>query len=213
MLQQIFEYPFLMRIFNKILDDKTKIILTTLCSSIKNQRHKLIFNKRYKVTKKDKKKWYYNCLTNIIVKRCFKFPENATIVRFYDSFNKPINDLIKFNHNIIDLNFGFSFNKSIQKCIPNSIINLNLGIQFNRPLKNSIPESVRYLTFSYDFNRKIKEDDPLKLPNSITHLIFKSGYSKKFIKLPSSLKFLCASLNFFEVNEDIIPKNITIVYT
>ena len=210
MLQEIFRYPFLMRIFNKILDDKTKIVLTTLCSSIKNQRHKLIFNERYKVTKRDKKKWYYNCLTNIIVKRCFKFPENTTSVTFDDSFNRPINDLIKFNHNIVDLTFGFSFNKSIQKCIPNSVINLNLGIQFNCSLKNSIPESVRYLTFSYNFNQQINEND---LPDSITHLIFKSGYAKKLIKLPSSLEFLCASLNFFEVNEEIIPKNITIVYT
>ena len=53
--ESIFEYPFLTRIFNEILNDKSKIKLTELCSSIKNQRHKLIFNDFHECNKQDEK--------------------------------------------------------------------------------------------------------------------------------------------------------------
>ena len=107
MIEEIFEYPFLMRIFNNLLTNNEKIKLIQLSSSIKSQRHKLKFNERFELTRKDFNTWYYDLLTDIYI------GQNLS----KDELNYVLNNFPKYMDR---LEFGFYFNEIINFTIPSS---------------------------------------------------------------------------------------------
>lgn len=193
-IEKIFEYPFLMRIFDKLLSDKEKIILISN-KYINNNKYKLKFYGRYCCVKKDKKKWHFNCLTNIIVRTLFRFPINASRVTFDDSFDNTIKNISKLNKNITHLTFGKLFNQPVENFIPNSVTHLKFGDHFNKPL-NFIPNSVTHLKLGKFYYI-------IQLSLFITHLSIKNSNQRLARLLPLLTKLKCSSI-FFENNKDII---------
>ena len=200
-IEKIFEYPFLMRIFNALLTDKEKISLISN-KYINNNKFKLKFYRRYRCIKKDKKKWHYNCLTNIIVRTLFRFPVNVNHVTFDDSFTNTIKNISKLNKNITYLTFGNFFNKPVENFIPNSVTHLKFGDCFNKPVK-FLPNSVKHLKLGKFYY--IRE-----LSLFITCLTIQYS-DQKLAKLPSLLTKLKCSNIFFEKNKDIISSTTKVI--
>ena len=194
-IEGIFEYSFLFRIFDKLLKDKEKLNL--ICNKfIYYNKSKLRFNERHYFCEINKNKWYSNCLTNIIVKKLFKFPVNVTSVTFHDSFNESIENLRFLNKNITHLNFGRKFNQRVDNYIPNSVVHLQFGNYFCKSVCE-IPNSVKHLKFeNYPVYFNIE-----RLPSFITHLSIKHCNAKIY-KLPSSLEKLECSNRFYNLNKN-----------
>lgn len=182
-IEKIFEYPFLVRIFDKLLTDKEKIILISINKYFNNIKIKFTFRKRKRIIKKDKNKWFYNCLTKITINENFEYFEFPTQIK--------------------KLNVEFNSNQNIQNCIPNSVTHLVFGFDFNQTVKNSIPNSVTHLIFVCNFDKNLE-----CLPSSITHLSIKY-YNEKINKLPSSLRKLKCTIGFFNTNRNIISPTTT----
>lgn len=212
-VEAIFEYPFLMKMFNEILFwDIQKLNL--ICNKfILERRNKLRFNEQWVCLKEDQNKWYYNCLTNIRVYRDnFKFPESIIFV-YYDSGSSPEN-LIQ--NNIPQLEFCWRFDSPIcskskdsifiKSLIPNSIVHLKFGILFNKSIENCIPNSVKYLTLQRNFSGIIKN-----LPESIISLILKTKHCR-IENLPQSLKYLEVHEKFRKLITKLVYKNVKIKY-
>ena len=221
MLQEIFEYPFLIRILDKIFVDKEKIILISLNKFFNSKRTKFTFQKTIKITEEDKNKWFYDCLTNIKASQILKFPKSITHLKLSHCFNENIEGCIPnsvthltfgyyFNQTVKDgipssvthLTFGMNFNKNIEGCIPNSVTHLTFGFDFNQNIKNCIPSSVTHLTFGTHFNKNIEGC----IPNSVTHLTF-GYYFNKSIKncIPNSITHLTFEFDFNQEIEGNIP--------
>lgn len=218
MIENIFSYPFLVRIFDKLLSDNDKLNLFTVSKYLFKNRTKFKFYEFYSCNKKDSNKWYYDCLINIKIKEVFKFPKNLTHLSFDYSFNEPIDDLIKYSPDTLThLIFGHDFNQKIDNLIPNSIVYLEFGWNFNRSLKtlinlpllstlilschfnqsvrNCIPNSVRKIKFGSRFNISIKNC----IPNFVESLKFGYRFDKSIDDLPDSIIFLRLPRHYFDV--------------
>ena len=191
MIQYIFEYPFLTRIFNEILDDRSKINLIS-CSKIINQyKFKLRFNDRYICLPQYQDKWFFNCLTNISVGDNFKFPENVTRLHYWHigPFPTFISD------KIIYLEFGVYLNSAIAE------------FKDSKFVKSYIPNSVKHLTLGYYFNQEI-----IGLPNSIETLILYTNKCCEIVELPKSLTYLKIRSKFAERIRDFRSENTKIEF-
>ena len=214
MLEELFTYPFMIKILNKILNDNDKILIISLNKFFNDKRLKFIYNKQvnirlynddqfYKLSDKEqlkilksknfkskrieflKHEWFYNCLTNVLVDYLYKLPYSITRLTFGFNFNQSIENIIP--DSVIWLTFGFCFNQSIQRSVPNSVKYLEFGYHFNQPIFGSIPNSVKYLTFGCEFDLCIENC----LPNSVTHLKFNNISSYENLKyIPDSVNHL-----------------------
>ena len=225
MLQELFTYPFLIRILNKILNDNDKIKIIELNKILNDKRTKFTYDKEifinitfknsqnYWTTLKDYSSeitgihhidsWYYDCLTNIVAGDVFDFPKSITHLKFFDYFDQPILNCIP--NSVINLSFGDEFNQSIEDCIPNSVKYLKFGVNFTQSILNCIPNSVTHLTIT-----KFTSEEIENLSN-VTHLIIDHRITKtNKIKFPRSLIFLCAGKKFLEFNKENIPSNVEI---
>ena len=214
MLQNIFEYPFLVRIFNLLLNNEDKMNLIICNKYINNNKHKLLFFDNIHCYPYHRTKWYYNRLINITVFEIFEFPKLITNLKF-DGFIKNFNKNCIPN-SVIHLTFGtyvedmqgcipdsithltfsgFQF-KITKTCIPNSSPNLVFGDFFIGNIDNCIPNSITYLRFGKRFCDFSSEC----LPNSIRYLIFDhypngEGWSNSFLYLE---KFLLENKDFLK---------------
>ena len=149
MLQEIFGYPFLIRIFNKLLDDKSKLNLISINKNINQKRTKFTFDKLIVCDEKYQNCWFYDYLTNVIIK----------------------NKKVKLPNSVTHLTFRYYFNQNIEGCIPNSVTNLTFGYYFNQNIQNCIPSSVTHLTLGWNFNQNIQNCIPSSA-KAVTHLTF-----------------------------------------
>ena len=86
------------------------------------------------------------------------------IISFYEKFNSPINEYLKYIKNCKQVGFGPEFNQKLD-CLPDGVKKLSPGLKFN-----------------YDLNN---------LPSTITHLfIMNVNYCGNINFLPESLKVL-----------------------
>ena len=135
MLQEIFEYPFLIRILNKLLDNKSKLNLITTNKLIFEKKLKFTIDKLIENPERYQNCWFYDCLTNILIKEKIKLPLYVT-----------------------HLTFGWYFNQNIEGCIPNSVTHLTFGFGFNQKIEGCIPNSVTHLTLKnkhfYEINKQ-----------------------------------------------------------
>ena len=182
MLVKVFEYPFMIRILNKILNDDDKIKIISLNKFFNNKRTKFTYDKQIIIID-NKNEWYCDCLTNIVVYENFKLPKH-----------------------IIRLTFGNIFNECVDFCLPNSVNYLTFGNFFNKPIENCIPNSVVYLTFGCCFDQPVESC----IPNSVTYLRFSEIFKRKLKTLPSSLRYLRCSRQFYEINKHIINDNVKV---
>ena len=210
MLQEIFEYPFLIRIFNSLLFDKEKINLIYSSRFIYQRKHKFTFEDEYFCEESYKNSSFFNCLTNIKVKEIFEFPKSVTHLKFDDYSNDPFHmssgKFVVLSNTIINLTFGRYFNNYIDECISFGITHITFGVHFNKPIYNCIPNSVTYLRFGYYFNQNI--DD---LPDSIKYLHLHCSYNKPISKFPSNLKYLEVCKEFVLKFKHLINDDITII--
>ena len=226
MLEEIFEYPFLIKIFDSLLTDKEKINLFYVSKFIHEKKHKFTFEEEYFCDKKYKNKWFFNCLRNIKVKRIFEFPKFITKLKFDDHFDY---DFGKIPSTITHLTFGHYFNRQFYDCIPNSVTHLTFGYCFNKRVNNLLPNSITHLTFGNNFNQPIHNS----IPDSVTHLKFGDDFDQ-FIQnhIPKNVKCLmfgrkfdCPIVNsipnsvthlkfgqLFSRNLDVLPNSITHLY-
>ena len=224
-IEEIFEYPFLMRIFNKLLTDIEKIRL--ICNKfIYNNKYKLRFNEQYYVNSLHKNDWYFNCLTNVRIYSNFELPINTTHL-FYDH-KDPINFMLP--NTITHLTFGYLFNQHIaqyrfserernngthknpifvKSFIPDSVIHLEFGRCFNKPIEKCIPDSIKHLELGNAFRYTIKD-----LPESIISLHVYSPNCKigNSLKLPKSLRDLIIHIRFKNLIKDMISDDVEVEY-
>ena len=78
MLEEIFEYPFLIKIFNSLLTDKEKINIISVNKYINQNKYKLKFYEQKHCRPSDWKRWYFDCLTKIEISVLFKLPQLIT---------------------------------------------------------------------------------------------------------------------------------------
>ena len=221
MLPNIVDYPFLIRIFNKIFTDQDKIKIISLNKYLNNKKTKFTYDKQIKIDEYFKNLWYYDRLTNISVDEGFKFPRfvthltirpwldgtftfyegcipnSITHLKFDEDFNQPVFNYIP--NSVTHLMFMFGFNQDIKKSIPNSVTNLTFIGHFNQNIEGCIPSSVTHLTLSCHF------DQPLNnIPNSVTHLKLSFYLYRKCI--PNSVTHLELERGNYE---DLIPNSVT----
>lgn len=145
LVDDIFEYPFLVRIFNGLLSDQDKFSLIETSKILNNNKHKIRFNEIYKLSSKHRKFWYFNCLTKIKVNCEFKFPETVTHVYFTEKFNKSLKAIPE---NVNCLKFSNVFNGSLE-LLPNSIMSLDLySSSFNIMSYEQFPKHLKILKLS-----------------------------------------------------------------
>ena len=138
MLQELFTYPFLIRILNKIFNDNDKLNVINLNKYFNNKRTKFTYDTKIKIKHQIKNLWYYNCLTNVVVY-----------------------DLIKLPEKVKTLSFGKYFNKSVENYIPDSVTYLKIGYCFRRNIDN-IPHVTHLIFCVYYYCREIKFSPSLK---------------------------------------------------
>ena len=209
MLNEIFEYPFLLKIFNSLLFDKEKINLFHVSKFIYEKKHKFTFEDEYFCDEKYKNEWFFNCLTNIRIKKIFEFPKFVTKLKFDDYCGDILKthsgEVIKLPSTITHLTFGHHFNESIEGCDLNGITHLTFGNRFNKSIYDSIPYSVTHLTFGNCFNRPIYNC----IPNSVTHLTFGDNFNHPIYDcIPNSVEYLTYGDNFDQFIQNHIPKNV-----
>ena len=181
MLQELFTYPFLIRILNKIFNDNDKLNVINLNKYFNNKRTKFTYDTKIKIKRKIKNLWYYNCLTNVVVYDLITLPEKVT-----------------------SLKFGKYFNKSVKNYIPNSVKYLSFGYNFDQNVEKCIPDSVTHLNFGYWFCQKI-----YNLP-FVTHLIYCVYYFGQEINFSPSLKYFCAFDFIIDLNKEKIPSSVIV---
>ena len=195
-IEQIFEYPFLTKIFNNLLNNNDKLNL--ICNKhILSQRHKLKFNEMYYCTYSDKNKWYFNCLTNILISEIFEIPTSVTNLQFDSCFRWRYPGIVQYwiPKSITNLHLGWNlriqmeihcYNEEKERfyyesCIPYGITHLHTG-NFNQRIYNFetiIPNSVKFLTFGQFFDQEV--DD--LIINNVTHLTFGRNFNQKINNL------------------------------
>ena len=222
MIQTLFTYPFLIRLFNNIFNDNDKIKIISLNKFFNDKKLKFTYHKQIKINQEDQHKWYYDCLINVVVDNIFTFPERVFKLTFGDDFNQPIQKYVpnsvkylvfgnNFNQPIDNcmsdyveyLIFGDNFNQSINN-IPKSLVGLAFGNNFNQPIKNNIPRSLKMLNFGWHFNQEIEDC----LPEGLRILIFGIAFNQNLENcLPSSLTELTLGSRF-DKNIEILPDSI-----
>ena len=117
MLTDLFEYPFLIRILNKIFNDQDKIKIINLNKFFNNIKTKFTYDTQLEINKEDQQKWYYNCLINVLIDvDAFKLPDSTKKVKFSRIFNQSIDNIIP--NSVERLTFGFAFNQEIKNNLP-----------------------------------------------------------------------------------------------
>ena len=229
LIKEIFDYPFLIRTLNKILNDNDKFYL--FCCSKYFYQKKFKFDFSESITSIT-----ITNIENINSKKVTPFTTHLNL-KFYSEVELP---KIPFGPKF--LTFSGHFNSFIESVIPNSITHLTFGSKFNKSIQNSIPPSVTHLTFDFDFNQTIIGN----IPTSVTHLRIENNavcfhkpaeelrdtsnryhskfdqridnlhegllvlklswsYTRKINNLPSTLQKLTISKKCYEINKDVIP--------
>ena len=223
MLVKLFEYPFLIRILNKIFTDNDKIKIIRLNKYLKHKRTKFTYDKRIKIVKKDQQKWYYNCLTNVIVNNVFYFPKSLKILKFDYEFHQPIcfsDDCVtnsvwdsklienvrnKIPNSVTRLIFGEHFNQNIENFIPNSVTHLIFGESFDKNICGCIPNSVTHLEFGVYFNQNVEGC----IPNSVIYLKFGWFFNQPILNnIPNRVSHLIFGDYFNQNVEGCIPNSV-----
>lgn len=221
-LSQIYEYPFLINIFNKLLSTNDLINVISCSTFLYSQKHKLRFHELIECYPKYKNKWYFNCLTNIRVFEIFKFPIFVSKIIFH----------------YIKITLRYTTKNRFKKGeIPNTVVKLRLD-EFLPP-KNCIPNSVKRLYFTKGYDCLFIEEgvipnsvevlyvgnyhfsvnsipnsvkviylfdweDISNLPDTIEHLILGVDITEKIDKLPLNLKRIQCDQEFIENNKDLL---------
>lgn len=228
MIESIFEYPFLTRIFNKILDDKTKLNLISCSKYLFQFRNKWKFNDFYYCCPEDMNEWFYDSLTNVRVGEIFEFPVCLNSLAFshiiFELDEKSIPNHI--THLIFGNRYHFAkslrykdttdpsnykkpkYVQNVQKdFVPSSVTHLTFGYAYQQLESQHIPKSVISLKFKNDNHGDLLYD----FPNNIEILELNLRYKKRVNNLPNSLKKLTCCNKFYERNKDLIPKNTKII--
>ena len=82
-LQQIFEYPFLIKIFDKLLTDKEKINVISVNKYINQNKRKLKFYNKKRCIPSQWKYWYFDCLVKIEIYILFRLPESLKYLKIH----------------------------------------------------------------------------------------------------------------------------------
>ena len=230
LIKELFDYPFLFKILDKILNDNDKFYL--FCCS------KYFYEKRFKFE-------FSEPITSVKIKydeddiNPIKITPFTTHLKlnFYGKVELP-----KIPHGPKILIFNHQFDNSVKFIIPDSVTQIIFGHNFNQSIENSIPPFVTHLTFDFNFDQNIIGNIPtsvthLKIENTetgfhvpleeITGTIFRIHskfdqpidnlhegllvlklpwlYSRKINNLPSTLQELTISKKCYEINKDVIP--------
>ena len=225
MLQELFTYPFLIRIFNNIFKDKIKIIsLNKFFNNLKikftydkqiNIRlynneifSKLPFDKQIKILKSRydflKSEWFFHRLTNVVVDDFYELPSSVTRLTFGGLFNKDVKGYIP--NSVIYLKFDICFNQCIENCIPNSVEHLKFGYSFEQKIENLIPNSVTHLTLTNFLNYTYYHGN---IPPSITHLKIRNRIRGPIDCIPRTVTHLNFGKDFDQSIESLIPNSVT----
>ena len=199
MLQELFEYPFLIRILNKIFTDNDKIKIIELNKILNDKRTKFTYDKQITLKDNDQYKWYYDCLKNVYISEDlprFPLPKSTKRLIFDIYYNQNVENYIP--NSVKCINFGWNFNQSLENCIPKSVKYLRLGPGFHQSLEHCIPH-IKHLYLN----------SKNKLSNSLTHLTFGDYYDELFNQeIPLSVTHLTFGYHFNHYVND-IPNSVT----
>lgn len=162
-------------------------------------------NKIYKIDKEDEI-IFKNSYNDIIDENSICILRKFNRIIFGFSFNQEVKN--KFSSNVIYIQFGHNFNKSINFMIiegeEDNIQELILGEKFNHPVDN-LPPRLKKISFGYEFNYPVNN-----LPNSIEYIKFGNNFNQNIDYLPCSLINIILGNNF-NYNIDNIPSSIQFI--
>lgn len=218
----IFEYPFFLKKFNRILTDKEKLKLISISKLFYQNRTKFIFHDFYICKSQDQNKWYYNCLTKVYLEEKVTLPILVTHIHFDYYFDDDLENYIP--NTVITVIFDVYFKKcwkprpswmtlfrsrlrgQLQKgVIPNSVKRLNIGQRSNKTIKDCIPNSVNYLNLG-DYNKSFDGF----IPSSVEDLIL-PNFNQPLTKnsIPKTIKQIVFGDYFNQEIDDCIPSSVT----
>lgn len=183
-IEHIFDHPFLMRIFDKLLTDQEKLNL--ICNKfIYERRTKLRFHNPVSITRRCWIKWYYNCLTHVIMTEMFKLPKHVTHLKLYIDEDEVEFDEIQYGE------------------IPSTITHLHLGGSGFSEF--SIPNSITH--FYTSDSQVISYIDS---SSRITHLEIEDYEDEilENLKNNDSIEFLITDGIYGESLEDLLLKSV-----
>lgn len=145
-----------------------------------------------------------------------EIPFNTIEIKFYCSYNEPLEKSLGKLEKIKIITFGNYFNQDVSN-LPLGITHLTFGENFNQDVSNLplglthltfgkkfnkqvdyLPLGIIYLEFGNDFNQTIDN-----LPIGIEHIILGDNFSKSIDNLPNNIKYI-------KMSSDYIIKNIEI---
>lgn len=120
-----------------------------------------------------------------------KFPSNIISIQFGHNFNKSIDNLTIVDEidTIQEIILSEKFNQPVNNLSPN-IKKISFGFEFNNDVSN-LPNKLEYIKFGYDFNSNVDY-----LPSSLIYVIFGNSFNQTIDNLPSSIKYIELSKDF-----------------
>lgn len=216
-IEKIFEYPFLVRIFNNLLKNEDKLNLAVNRSMLQNS-HKIQFYDYFEVNSEDESKWYYDSLRKIIIKDFVNsLPKYVTKVQC-DNLNsikdKNIPQSVK-RFTISKLTFK---NEFVPRSLNNVLFLIHGSTQISQHITHLIfrrssiiinfpelPNSLIYLRF----NNYSNQDMLNKIPESVKYLRFGYAFNQNIYNcIPKNVKILKFGRNFNHQIENCIPRSV-----
>ena len=108
--------------------------------------------------------------------------DNLPLTKVCYRCDKELDENFK-NSNIIDLQFGYYFNQSVDN-LPAKLTVLKFGYEFNQPVDN-LPQTLINLTFGENFNQSINN-----LPLNLKYLNIGNNFNQSLDFLPNNIKYL-----------------------
>ena len=128
-----------------------------------------------------------------------KYNVNIIEIVFHGKFNTFVdkNNLPKALKSIV---FGADFNQNVDN-LPKNLQHIDFGFSFNQTVDN-LPQTLKFISFAYRFNQPVDN-----LPKNLQYIKFGSQFNKNVDKLPSKLKSIKFGHNFNK-NVNNLPKNL-----
>lgn len=227
LIEEIFTYSFLTKIFNKLLYDDDKINIIKIIKICNLELYDYHF-----CNQKDKEKEHFNNFTNIVVVDNFELPRLTKKLTLGFS-----NGIVTIPNSVIHLTFIETFYKPVKIIIPDSVRKITLGSFFKADFKDFVTNFVKKIVINSPFtdpafltNLQITDlslGDMFteyafdNLPNSIVTLkLGRKFANKQYVvcfhtvivsRFPQNLKYLYCSQKFVELNKNLLNDNINVI--
>ena len=166
-------------------------------------------NKYYVYNEIDVKKWWFDKIQNIHIKKSkFIIPSHANTI-YFDTYENNGSDImgVHFPTSLKHIIFGHNFDREIIYPFTETITKIVFIGNFDRQLRGILPRSLKKIVFGYLFNQSIENT----FPDGIEHIEFGNNFNKSVVNnIPNSVKILIFG-DEFNQNLSVLPHNLRIL--